>query len=153
MQSYILFFICFIQINSIFKIKKYLFLDNIYHMYNLIQFLFFLLSNQSISCVCTTRFTSFTNENLCRYLHQQFIGMYVTDGLTDKNSPSKKISSVIYDMSVIIISIDLQMDEARKKIYLFYFVDISTGKFNISPTGKQHVMPSMLLFFRRYIHR
>ena len=125
------FFLCFIQINSIFKLKNIYFQIIFIICITLYSFFFFLLSNQSISCVYTTRFTSFTNENLCRYLHQQFIGMYVTDGLTDKNSPSKKISSVIYDMSVIIISIDLQTDEARKKIYLFYFVDISTGKFNI----------------------
>jgi hypothetical protein len=40
-----------------------------------------------------------------------------------------------------------------KKNYPFYFVSISIGKFNISPTGILYVMPSVFLFVHRYIHR
>jgi uncharacterized membrane protein len=36
--------------------------------------------------------------------------------------------------------------------YLFYFIGISIGKFNISPTRKLYVMPSVFLFVRLYIN-
>ena len=43
--------------------------------------------------------------------------MYVTDGFTDENNPSKKLLSIIYKLlvspSVINILIDLQMNKAR----------------------------------------
>ena len=62
--------------------------------------------------------------------------MYVTDGFIDENSPSKKLLSIIYKLSVspsiINILIDLQMNKARQKTnYQFYFIDISIGKYNI----------------------
>jgi hypothetical protein len=47
--------------------------------------------------------------------------------------------------------IDIQ--SVPKNIYLFYFVGISIGKFNISPIGKSYVMSLVFSFDRQYIYR
>jgi hypothetical protein len=36
-----------------------------------------------------TKFNSFTDENFYQYLHSQSVGTYITDGLTNGNSPSE----------------------------------------------------------------
>jgi hypothetical protein len=45
--------------------------------------------------------------------------MYVTDGFTDRSSPSEKLLSVIYGLSMsplaINITMDLQTDKLREK--------------------------------------
>jgi hypothetical protein len=51
--------------------------------------------------------------------------MYVTDRLTDRNSSSKKISSVIYGLSVINIPMDLQMDKVRLKKFIHFIPSIN----------------------------
>jgi len=58
---------------------------------------------------------------------------------SNKNSPSKKLFSVIFEpsvsLSVIHLLMNLQMDKAhQKKKYSLYYVNISIGKYNISPT-------------------
>jgi hypothetical protein len=63
------------------------------------------------------RFNNFTEENFRRYLNSQSVGMYFTDGLTDRTDPLKKLLSVISGMSVspseINLLIHLQKDKAR----------------------------------------
>ena len=70
----------------------------------------------------TARFNSFTNENLCRYLHSQSVGTYIIDGLINRNSSLEKLQSVIYglsmSLSVINIPIYLQIDKTREKNYV-----------------------------------
>jgi len=53
--------------------------------------------------------------HFCWYLHLQFVSTNITDGFKDENSLSKKLSSVIYGLSVINIPMDLQMNKARQK--------------------------------------
>jgi hypothetical protein len=43
----------------------------------------------------------------------------------------KKVSSVIYDLSVINLLIDLQKYKARKKNYAIHSIDIALGKFAV----------------------
>jgi len=62
---------------------------------------------------------------------------------------TKTILSVIYDMSVINMLIGIKR---AKKFYPFYFVDISIGKFNISPTEKSYVISLVFLFIGVFIY-
>jgi len=39
--------------------------------------------------------------------------MYIIDRLMNKNNPSKKLSTVIYGLLIINISMDLQTDKTR----------------------------------------
>jgi hypothetical protein len=52
-------------------------------------------------------------------IYTQFVGMYITDGLMDKNMSSVKFLLIIYDqsvsLSIINIPMDLQMDKTRQK--------------------------------------
>jgi hypothetical protein len=45
-------------------------------------------------CIFTTRFHSFTNENISSVCDSFFIGNFITDDITDGNSPSAFLSSV-----------------------------------------------------------
>jgi len=73
--------------------------------------------------------------------------MYFTDKLIDGNSPLKKLSSIIYGISVIPslrnLLIDYKWTKHAKKIYLLHSVRIFIDKFNISLTRELYVMPSM----------
>jgi hypothetical protein len=52
-----------------------------------------------------------------------FVGMYIINGFTNRNSPSEKLSLVVYGLSVINISKDLQTDKAcQKTIYPLHFI-------------------------------
>jgi hypothetical protein len=46
-------------------------------------------------CIFTTRFHSFTDENISSVCDSLFIGNFITDDITDGNSPSAFLSSVI----------------------------------------------------------
>jgi hypothetical protein len=79
----------------------------------------------------TTRFNTFIDENLYRYLHLQSINMCIIDGFTDRNSPLEKLLLVIYGLSVSVfvinISMDLQTDRAHQKNYPLHHIGISIG--------------------------
>jgi hypothetical protein len=57
--------------------------------------------------IITTRILRFIDVIFCWYLYSQFIGMNFIDGLADKNNPFKKLSLVIYGLSVIILPMNL----------------------------------------------
>jgi len=65
-----------------------------------------------------TKFNNFDNETFHRYLFSQPVGMYFTNGITNRNSPLKKPSLITYGMSVSSsvtnLLMDLQMDKACK---------------------------------------
>jgi len=53
----------------------------------------------------------------------------------DENNPSKKLSSVICDLSVIVLQINLYTDKALKnKLYPLHSAGIFIAENNISPT-------------------
>jgi len=51
-----------------------------------------------------------------------FVGMYIINGLTNRNSPSEKLLSVIYGLSVINIPNNLQTYLECKKIKFTHFI-------------------------------
>jgi hypothetical protein len=63
--------------------------------------------------------------------HLWFVGEFVSntfiDGFTDYKSP-------------------------LKKFYMLHFVDIFIDEYNILPTKKLYMIPSMIFFHRRYFH-
>jgi hypothetical protein len=67
----------------------------------------------------TTRFNSFIDIIFFWYLYSQSVSKYVTNELTNENSPSEKLLLVISGMSmspsVINLLMDLKMDKARQK--------------------------------------
>jgi hypothetical protein len=90
----------------------------------------------------TTRTFRFIDRIFYRYLYSQSVGTKLTSGLMDRNNQSKKLSLVIFDMSVsslvIILQIDLLTDKVRKKkkLYSLHSINISIVEYNISPIEK-----------------
>jgi hypothetical protein len=84
--------------------------------------------------------------------------MYVTDRLTDKNSLSKKLSSIIYELSmnpsVINIPIDLSIDKSSQKNPTC-FISLVAPSINLTYhwQEKLYVIPLIFLFARRYINQ
>lgn len=71
----------------------------------------------------TTIIFRFSDKSFYRYLYSQSIGTIFIDELTDRNTPSIKLSLVISSMlvsqSVIKLTLDLLMENVRKKITRF----------------------------------
>jgi hypothetical protein len=72
-------------------------------------------SSFHLQSTSTIKFNSFNNENFYHYLYSQFVNTYITDGFMNGNSPSKKLSSIIYGMSIITIPMDLQTNKVHQK--------------------------------------
>jgi hypothetical protein len=67
----------------------------------------------------TTKTFRFIDRIFYRYLYSQSVGTKLTSRLMNRNNQSKKLSLVIFGMSVsslvIILQIDLLTDKVRKK--------------------------------------
>jgi hypothetical protein len=91
----------------------------------------------------------FTNIIFFGYLYSQSINTKLADVITNENNLLEELSSV--SLSVIILQMDLLMDKVRqKKLHLLYVVGTFIVEYNISPTGKPYVIPSMIFLFYRW---
>jgi sulfur relay (sulfurtransferase) DsrC/TusE family protein len=96
----------------------------------------------------TTIIFRFTDIIFFGYLYSQSIDTKLADVITDENNLLEELSSM--SLSVIILQIDLLMDKVRqKKLHLLYFVGTFIVEYNISPTRKPYVIPSMIFLFYR----
>jgi len=100
------------------------------------------------------RIFRFIDEVFFRYLYSRFISMKLINRFIDRNNLSKKLLSVICDISVspsvILLQMDVMTDKARKKkIYSLHSIGISIAKYNISLIEKLYIISSVIFFVRR----
>lgn len=78
----------------------------------------------------TTRILRCTDRIFYRYLYSYFNGNKFTDGLTDRNSSSIKLSSIIFNILAIKFLTDFLTKKVQKN-YMFHFIGIFLGNFFI----------------------
>jgi hypothetical protein len=84
--------------------------------------------------------------------------MKLTSGLMGGNNQSKKLSSMICDISMspsimIYRWIFIDGQSTPKKLYPLYSIGISIAEYNISLIEKLYAIPSVVFFVRWYIRR